>query len=125
MDGQNTNTDILTQSMKVAGVNATAEDKTSLTQALDDQLKILDGDNANAPDEMTVDEHGDDSSKTPELTEAQKLEALAIKEGRRTATGLIKSARPYGFFEEPNIKPEGLRELDISVTFPIQSCMES
>jgi len=33
---------------------------------------------------------------------------------------VIKSARPYGYFENREERPKGLRKLDLSVTFPIQ-----
>ena len=51
----------------------------------------------------------------------QRLEDMAIKAARTSATGkLIKSAEPFGFWVDPTVKAEGLRRLDLSVTFLIQ-----
>ena len=48
----------------------------------------------------------------------QRLEDMAIKAARTSATGkLIKSAEPFGFWVDPTVKAEGLRPLDLSVTF--------
>ena len=50
----------------------------------------------------------------------ERLEALAIKAARTSATGkLIKSAEPYNFWTNPTEVPKGLRPLGLSVLFNI------
>ena len=76
--------------------------------------------NDNQHEQMTI---GDETTHTDEntLPTDAELEALAIQCGRMTTSGkIIKSAKPYGFFETPNEKPAGLRKHDLSVTFSNQ-----
>ena len=85
--------------------------------------------------EKKTDESENSGNKTPEVevvnseasaapsvnSDADKQKILmdrAIKESRASATGkLIKSAEPFGFWQDPDVKPQGLRPLDLSVSF--------
>ena len=93
------NNDSNTENNKMAVDESTQETTTSSSNA--DVTKIL------SPAEAAANEQ-------------KRLEDLAIKAARTSATGkLIKSAEPFKFWEDPTAKPQGLRPLDLSVLFNI------
>ena len=58
------------------------------------------------------------NSATPQLTEREQMERLALQYARTNAMGkVIKSAEPFGYFQDSNDVEPGLRLLDLNIVF--------